>query len=67
MKRYVSVGSRLLPDSPECFSFLLHQNKDLKSRVTHLEGSQRTSQDSLVSKLSSRIQELEERLQEEER
>lgn len=56
-----------MPDSQECFSFFVHQNKDLKSRVTHLEGSQRTSQDSLVSKLNSRIQELEERLQEEER
>lgn len=47
--------------------YLLCQNKDLKSRVTHLEGSQRTNQDSIVSKLNSRIQELEERLQEEER
>ncbi|XP_073328154.1 cingulin-like protein 1 [Pagrus major] len=46
---------------------LERQNKDLKSRVTHLEGSQRTNQDSLVSKLNSRIQELEERLQGEER
>lgn len=44
-----------------------HQNKDLKSRVSHLEGSQRASQDSVVSKLNSRIQELEERLQLEER
>ncbi|XP_054475911.1 cingulin-like protein 1 [Anoplopoma fimbria] len=43
------------------------QNKDLRSRVTHLEGSQRTNQDSLVSKLNGRIQELEERLQGEER
>ena len=34
--------------------------------MTHLEGSQRTNQDSLVSKLSSRIQELEEKLQGEE-
>ncbi len=48
------------------FHFLC-QNKDLRSRVTHLEGSQRTNQDSLVSKLNSRIQELEERLQGEER
>lgn len=62
-----------------CFCFFLpflslprlllwhHQNKDLKSRVSHLEGSQRASQDSVVSKLNSRIQELEERLQLEER
>ncbi|XP_075883459.1 cingulin-like protein 1 [Nelusetta ayraudi] len=46
---------------------LERQNKDLKSRVSHLEGSQRASQDSVVSKLNSRIQELEERLQLEER
>ncbi|XP_017261044.1 cingulin-like protein 1 [Kryptolebias marmoratus] len=46
---------------------LERQNKDLKSRVTHLEGSQRSNQDALVSKLNSRIQELEERLQGEER
>ncbi|KAI3371219.1 hypothetical protein L3Q82_023843 [Scortum barcoo] len=52
----------------ECDKISLErQNKDLKSRVTHLEGSQKTNQDSLVSKLNSRIQELEERLQGEER
>ncbi|XP_042268396.1 cingulin-like protein 1 isoform X1 [Thunnus maccoyii] len=52
----------------ECDKMSLErQNKDLKSRVTHLEGSQRTNQDSLVSKLNIRIQELEERLQGEER
>lgn len=43
------------------------QNKDLKSRVTQLEGSQKNNQDSAVSKLHSRVQELEERLQVEER
>lgn len=64
---YSSVESKLLPDSQEFSSSLVHQNKDLKSRVSHLEGSQRTSQDSLVSKLNGRIQELEDRLQEEER
>ncbi|XP_017161039.1 cingulin-like protein 1 isoform X3 [Poecilia reticulata] len=52
----------------ECDKMSLErQNKDLKSRLSHLEGSQRTNQDSLVSKLNSRIQELEERLQGEER
>lgn len=51
---------------PFCLPHLC-QNKDLKSRVTHLEGSQRTNQDSLLSKLNGRIQELEERLQGEER
>ncbi|XP_075998715.1 cingulin-like protein 1 isoform X2 [Genypterus blacodes] len=52
----------------ECDKMSLErQNKDLKSRVTHLEGSQKTNQDVLLSKLNSRIQELEERLQVEER
>ncbi|XP_053175803.1 cingulin-like protein 1 [Scomber japonicus] len=52
----------------ECDKMSLErQNKDLKSRVTHLEGSQRTNQDSLVSKLNIRIQELEEKLHGEER
>uniref|UniRef100_A0A3B5MEU9 Myosin tail domain-containing protein n=1 Tax=Xiphophorus couchianus TaxID=32473 RepID=A0A3B5MEU9_9TELE len=64
-KNYVS--SVCLQDV-ECDKMSLErQNKDLKSRLSHLEGSQRTNQDSLVSKLNSRIQELEERLQGEER
>lgn len=67
MKLCFSVESKLSLTHKRVFPFLAHQNKDLKSRVTHLEGSQRTSQDSLVSKLNGRIQELEERLQEEER
>ncbi|XP_015819715.2 cingulin-like protein 1 isoform X1 [Nothobranchius furzeri] len=52
----------------ECDKMSLErQNKDLKSRVIHLEGSQRTNQDAFISKLNCRIQELEERLQGEER
>ncbi|XP_036432227.1 cingulin-like protein 1 [Colossoma macropomum] len=52
----------------ECDKISLErQNKDLKSRVSHLEGSQRSGQEGLVSKLELRIQELEERLLEEER
>ncbi|XP_030630763.1 cingulin-like protein 1 [Chanos chanos] len=52
----------------ECERITLErQNKDLKSRVAHLEGSQKSSQDGLVSKLEGRIQELEERLLGEER
>ncbi|XP_031442823.1 cingulin-like protein 1 isoform X2 [Clupea harengus] len=43
------------------------QNKDLKSRVSHLEGSQKSTKEGLVTKLESRIQELEERLEGEER
>ncbi|XP_037398819.1 cingulin-like protein 1 isoform X1 [Pygocentrus nattereri] len=52
----------------ECDKISLErQNKDLKSRVSHIEGSQRSGQEGLVSKLELRIQELEERLLEEER
>lgn len=48
----------------ECDKISLErQNKDLKTRVADLEGSQKTNQDSLISKLNARIQELEERLQ----
>ncbi|KAM9545203.1 cingulin-like protein 1 isoform 2-T2 [Salvelinus alpinus] len=43
------------------------QNKDLKSRIAHLEGSQKSNKEGLVSQLDSRIQELEERLEGEER
>uniref|UniRef100_A0A8C4DCQ5 Cingulin like 1 n=1 Tax=Dicentrarchus labrax TaxID=13489 RepID=A0A8C4DCQ5_DICLA len=62
------MQERAVRQDLECDKMSLErQNKDLKSRVTHLEGSQRTNQDSLVSKLNTRIQELEERLQGEER
>lgn len=43
------------------------QNKDLKSRVAHLEGSQKSNKEGLVVQLEDRIQELEERLEGEER
>ena len=44
------------------------QNKDLKSRVGHLEGVRGVNQqDSVVSRLTSRIQDLEDRLQGEKR
>ena len=46
---------------------VLLQNKDLKSRVSHLEGSQRSNQDVVVSRLEGRVQELEGRLEGEER
>ncbi|XP_029378472.1 cingulin-like protein 1 isoform X1 [Echeneis naucrates] len=62
------IQERAVRQDLECDKTSLErQNKDLKSRVTHLEGSQRTNQDSLVFKLNGRIQELEERLQGEER
>ncbi|XP_036950325.1 cingulin-like protein 1 isoform X3 [Acanthopagrus latus] len=43
------------------------QNKDLKSRVSHFEGSQKSNKEGLVAQLEGRIQELEERLEGEER
>lgn len=46
---------------------LERQNKDLKSRVTHLESSQKSNKEGLISQLEERIQELEERLEAEER
>ncbi|KAJ3593051.1 hypothetical protein NHX12_005389 [Muraenolepis orangiensis] len=52
----------------ECDKMALErQNKDLKSRVSHLEGSQKSNQEGLVSQLESRVGELEERLEAEER
>uniref|UniRef100_A0A8K9XP22 Cingulin like 1 n=1 Tax=Oncorhynchus mykiss TaxID=8022 RepID=A0A8K9XP22_ONCMY len=52
----------------ECDKMTLErQNKDLKSRIAHLEGSQKSNKEGLVSQLESRIQELEERLEGEER
>ncbi|KAL2093405.1 hypothetical protein ACEWY4_010717 [Coilia grayii] len=52
----------------ECDKISLErQNRDLRSRVSHLEGGQRSGQDGLVSRLETRIQELETRLEGEER
>ncbi|KAM9807750.1 cingulin-like protein 1 [Neosynchiropus ocellatus] len=62
------MQERAASQNLECDKISLErQNKDLKSRVTHLEGSQKTNHDSLISKLNTRIQELEERLQGEEK
>lgn len=43
------------------------QNKDLKSRIIHLEGSYRSSKEGLVAQMEARIAELEDRLESEER
>uniref|UniRef100_A0A667YD48 Cingulin like 1 n=1 Tax=Myripristis murdjan TaxID=586833 RepID=A0A667YD48_9TELE len=52
----------------ECDKMALErQNKDLKGRVAHLEGSQKSNKEGLVAQLESRIQELEDRLEGEER
>ncbi|XP_067293502.1 cingulin-like protein 1 [Pseudorasbora parva] len=52
----------------ECDKISLErQNKDLKSRIAYLEGSHKPSKEGLVAQLENRIQELEERLEGEER
>uniref|UniRef100_UPI0037E91769 cingulin-like protein 1 isoform X2 n=1 Tax=Semicossyphus pulcher TaxID=241346 RepID=UPI0037E91769 len=52
----------------ECDKMALErQNKDLKGRVSHLEGSHKSNKEGLVAQLEDRVQELEERLEGEER
>ncbi|KAK5873942.1 hypothetical protein PBY51_018936 [Eleginops maclovinus] len=52
----------------ECDKMALErQTKDLKSRVAHLEGSHKSNKEGLVAQLEDRIQELEGRLEGEER
>ncbi|XP_075387128.1 cingulin-like protein 1 isoform X2 [Tenrec ecaudatus] len=52
----------------ECDKISLErQNKDLKSRIIHLEGSYRSSKEGLVAQMETRISELEDRLESEER
>ncbi|KAJ8272385.1 hypothetical protein COCON_G00112440 [Conger conger] len=52
----------------ECDKLALERrNKDLKGRLDHLEGSQKSSKEGVVTQLEGRIQELEERLEVEER
>ncbi|KAJ7311321.1 hypothetical protein JRQ81_006937 [Phrynocephalus forsythii] len=52
----------------ECDKISLErQNKDLKSRILHLEGSYRSSKEGLLVQMEGRIVELEERLENEER
>ncbi|KAM9312787.1 cingulin-like protein 1 [Gastrophryne carolinensis] len=46
---------------------LERQNKDLKSRIAHLETSHRSNKEGLVAQMEGRIVELEERLENEER
>uniref|UniRef100_UPI00398EDA58 cingulin-like protein 1 isoform X2 n=1 Tax=Pristiophorus japonicus TaxID=55135 RepID=UPI00398EDA58 len=52
----------------ECDKISLErQHKDLKSRIAYLEGSQKQNKEGIVTQLEARIQELEERLEDEER
>ncbi|KAK6317736.1 hypothetical protein J4Q44_G00110270 [Coregonus suidteri] len=58
------LQERAVRQDLECDKITLErQNKDLKSRVSHLEGSQKSNQDVVVSRLEGRIQELEGRLE----
>ncbi|TSK13415.1 Cingulin-like protein 1 [Bagarius yarrelli] len=62
------LQERAVRQDLECDKISLErQNKDLKSRLSHLEVSQRSSQEGLVNKLELRVQELEERLHDRER
>lgn len=62
------LQERAVRQDLECDKISLErQNKDLKSRIIHLEGSYRSSKDGLVAQMEARITELEERLQSEER
>ncbi|XP_061203456.1 cingulin-like protein 1 isoform X2 [Neopsephotus bourkii] len=62
------LQERAIKQDLECDKISLErQNKDLKSRILHLEGSYRSSKEGLVAQLEARITELEERLENEER
>ncbi|XP_066132211.1 cingulin-like protein 1 isoform X3 [Saccopteryx bilineata] len=62
------LQERAVRQDLECDKISLErQNKDLKSRITHLEGSYRSSKEGLVVQMEARIVELEDRLESEER
>ncbi|XP_030901993.2 cingulin-like protein 1 isoform X2 [Melopsittacus undulatus] len=62
------LQERAIKQDLECDKISLErQNKDLKSRILHLEGSYRSSKEGLVAQMEARITELEERLENEER
>ncbi|XP_064312548.1 cingulin-like protein 1 isoform X3 [Phalacrocorax carbo] len=62
------LQERAIKQDLECDKISLErQNKDLKSRILHLEGSYRYSKEGLVAQMEARITELEERLENEER
>ncbi|XP_077174216.1 cingulin-like protein 1 isoform X2 [Paroedura picta] len=62
------LQERAVRQDLECDKISLErQNKDLKSRILHLEGSYRSSKEGLLVQLEARIVELEERLESEER
>ncbi|XP_037358461.1 cingulin-like protein 1 isoform X3 [Talpa occidentalis] len=62
------LQERAVRQDLECDKISLErQNKDLKSRIIHLEGSYRSSKEGLVVQMEARIAELEDRLEGEER
>ncbi|NXP54739.1 CGNL1 protein, partial [Heliornis fulica] len=62
------LQERAVKQDLECDKISLErQNKDLRSRILHLEGSYRSSKEGLVAQMEARITELEERLENEER
>ncbi|XP_071611154.1 cingulin-like protein 1 isoform X2 [Heliangelus exortis] len=62
------LQERAIKQDLECDKISLErQNKDLKSRILHLEGSYRSSKEGLVAQMEARITELEARLENEER
>ncbi|XP_048189137.1 cingulin-like protein 1 [Perognathus longimembris pacificus] len=62
------LQERAVRQDLECDKISLErQNKDLKSRIIHLEGSYRSSKEGLVAQMEARITELEDRLETEER
>lgn len=62
------LQERAVRQDLECDKISLErQNKDLKSRIIHLEGSYRSSKEGLVAQMEARIAELEDRLESEER
>ncbi|XP_056428385.1 cingulin-like protein 1 isoform X2 [Hyla sarda] len=62
------LQERALRQDLECDKMSLErQNKDLKSRIAHLETSHRSNKEGLVAQMEGRIAELEERLENEER
>ncbi|XP_023585435.1 cingulin-like protein 1 isoform X1 [Trichechus manatus latirostris] len=62
------LQERTVRQDLECDKISLErQNKDLKSRIIHLEGSYRSSKEGLVVQMEARIAELEDRLESEER
>ncbi|KAM4829395.1 cingulin-like protein 1 [Thomomys bottae] len=62
------LQERAVRQDLECDKISLErQNKDLKSRIIHLEGSYRSSKEGLVAQMEARVTELEDRLESEER